>query len=205
MIEFQCEQLTDEWFDARLALPTASQFKRIVTPGGRPVSDSVRQGYLDELAAEAISRIPADHYVSWEMKAAAEMEPDSRRICAMNQGVVIRETGLCYKDERKMFSCSPDGLIDPNAGFETKGTVHGRLQLVRLRDGTMMKDHIPQVQGNLYICEREWWFFQSYSPGLPEMCVRVYRDEKYIKLLADELERFCMDLAILIRKYKGAA
>ena len=204
MIELDVPQKSAEWFAARLGLPTASQFKRILTPGGKLVADSVRQRYIDDLAAETISGIPTPHYVSWDMKQAAETEPDSRRIYAMNHEVEVREVGLCYKDDRKLFSCSPDGLVDPNGGFETKGTIYGGLQLARLRENKMMREHIPQVQGSLYVCDREWWDFQSYCPGLKELCIRNYRDEKWIKLLAEELERFCYDLACTLRKAKEA-
>ena len=200
MLELDVPQKSDEWFAARLGIPTASQFKRIVTPGGKLVADSVRQRYIDDLAAEAISGIPTPHYVSWDMKQAAETEADSRLIYAMNHEVEVREVGLCYKDERKLFSCSPDGLVDPNGGFETKGTIYGGLQLARLREKRMMPEHIPQCQGFLYVCEREWIDFQSYCPGLQVLCIRNYRDEKWIKVLAEELERFCYDLACEIRK-----
>ncbi len=193
-----CEQRSTEWHSVKLAVPSASQFSRIVTPTGKPVSKDVRTKYLYELVAEAKSGIPTEHYVSWKMKKAAETEDESRMVYAMNHpDLDVYQVGFVFRDERKMYGWSPDALVDPNGAFETKGA-QGDIQISRLFKGVMVGEHIPQCQGGLLCGDREWIDFQSYSPGLPPLCIRNYRDEKYIKLLEDELERFCYDLAGLI-------
>jgi len=202
MIEVHCEQHSPEWEACRLGIPTASKFDCIVTPTGKLVAEQVRTKYLYELAAEAVSGKSKENYVSYKMKWAAETEAESRMVYAMNHETEVRQVGFVYKDERKMFGSSPDGLIDPTGGFETKGA-QGDIQVDRLLKNKMVTIHIPQVQGSLYVCEKEWWDFQSYSPGLPELCIRNYRDEKFIKILSEELERFCYDLAATIRKLRG--
>jgi hypothetical protein len=58
-----------------------------------------------------------------------------------------------------------------------------------LRDGDIPAKYIPQVQGCLWITEREWWDFMSYHPSMEDLIVRVYRDEAYIKKLADLVTR----------------
>ena len=198
-----CKQHSEQWHKARLGIPTASKFNQIVTPTGKLVQPQVRQKYLYKLAAESISGIPTEDYVSWGMEKAAKTEEESRMVYAMNhEDLDVYQVGFVYHDEKRMFGSSPDALVDTNGGFETKGA-QGDIQVDRLLKGVMINEHIPQVQGNLYVCEREWWDFQSYSPGLKQLCIRNYRDEKYIKLLADELERFCYELAALTAKLRG--
>ena len=50
MLVLNCEQGSREWIEARLGIPTASQFSRIVTPTGQAIK--ARDGYLAELLCE---------------------------------------------------------------------------------------------------------------------------------------------------------
>lgn len=199
MIIIDCQQNSPEWDKCRLGIPTASNFGKILTPTGK-ISDT-RIKYMKELAGEAVSGRSEENYQSYRMKKAAEMEAESRRVYAMENEVEIRQVGFVYKDERKMFGVSPDGLIDPSGGFETKDAEF-TVQIDRLFAGKMITPHIPQCQGGLYICEREYWVFRSYCSGLPSLNIRVERDEKYISRLEEELEKFCYELAELVRKLK---
>lgn len=199
MIIVDCEQGSPEWDACRIGIPTASNFAKILTATGK-VSDT-RETYMIELACEAVSGRSEENFMSYRMKEGRRLEEESRQVYAMNNEVEVRQVGFVYKDERKMFGCSPDGLIDPNGGFETKDAKF-TVQYKRLKEKKMITEHIPQTQGALYICEREWWDFQSYCSGLPELCIRNYRDENYISRLEEELEKFCYELAGLINKLK---
>jgi hypothetical protein len=54
----------------------------------------------------------------------------------------------------------------------------------------MSDAHKSQVQGCLWICDKDYWDLVSYTEELPTVIVRVGRDEKYIKALATALESF---------------
>jgi hypothetical protein len=45
--------------------------------------------------------------------------------------------------------------------------------------------YYPQVQGCLWITERDWWDFVSFHPEMEILIVRVERDDKYINSLAE--------------------
>src|SRR5262249_28007687 len=47
-----------------------------------------------------------------------------------------------------------------------------------------------QVQGQLWIAEREWVDTLSYNPEMPNALVRVGRDEKFIVALARAVDQF---------------
>ena len=50
--------------------------------------------------------------------------------------------------------------------------------------------YYPQVQGQLWISERQWADVLSYHPEMPPALIRVERDEKFIALLAVGLAEF---------------
>ncbi len=200
MIIIDCKQGTPEWDACRLAIPTASNFGKILTATGK-ISDS-RTEYMIQLACEAVSGRSEDSFQSYRMKEGSKLEAESRSVYSMDhEDLDVYQVGFVYKDEQKMIGCSPDALVDHNGGFETKDAQF-TVQYDRLMDGKMITSHIPQVQGSLYVCEREWWDWQSYCSGLPYLLIRNYRDEKYISRLAEELEKFCFELAVRIKKLK---
>lgn len=193
-------QNTPQWVALRLANPGASNFGKILTATGK-ISDS-RKEYMIQLACEFVSGRQEESYQSYRMKQGSENEAESRRVYAMNhEDLNVYQVALVYKDKRKMFHASPDALVDPGGGFETKDAKFS-IQYDRLMKGKMETSHIPQVQGSMYVCEREWWDWQSYCSGLPELCIRNYRDEKWISRLEEELEKFCYELAGMIKRLK---
>jgi hypothetical protein len=84
------------------------------------------------------------------------------------------------------FECgaSPDGLVGDEGGIEIKCPLP-HTHVSYLRAGDVPSKYIPQIQGCLWITGREWWDFMSYHPAMEDLIVRVYRDEAYIKKLAD--------------------
>mgnify|MGYP002740709099 CR=1 FL=1 len=62
LITLDCEQGSDAWRQARLGIPTASQYKRIMTNSGAASEQAT--AYLAELIAERITGQPADSYTS---------------------------------------------------------------------------------------------------------------------------------------------
>ena len=90
------------------------------------------------------------------------------------------------------FGCSPDRfVVGAPGGLEIKTHpqaigVHVQAMIER----AMSDAHKAQVQGCLWICEREYWDLVSYTEELPSVVVRVARDEKFIKALSVELEKF---------------
>lgn len=194
------EQGSKAWDDLRIGNPGASSFKRIVTTKGEPSKS--RTEYLYELASEIIKKKKTDHYQSKRMEEGLLLEDESRTLYELTHGVEVQQVALCYKNELKKYHVSPDGLVlEKSRGFETKDAI-GKVQIARLLKGSLPTEHFTQCQGYLLICELETVDFQSYCRGLPELTVRVYRDEKFIEKLERELDCFCMELIMLVKKLK---
>ena len=200
MIILDIEQGTPEWYAARLGIPTASNFDRIITT--TEARSQQRKKYMYELAGERITGEPKGGYTNAAMERGHEREEESRRAYEFITGATVQTVGFCYLDERKSVGCSPDGLVGDDGGFETKDTLP-HIQLDRLENGWSKADHFQQVQGCLWITGRSWWDLVSYSRGLTPIIVRFERDEGFISALSDAVAEFCADLENIIKKYSA--
>lgn len=196
----ECDQGTPEWLAARAGIPTASEFHTVMAVGPKGGKSATRVAYLNKLVGEILTGEPMESYVSAAMERGSMMEDEARDLYAFAYNVEPQRVGFVRNGDK---GASPDSLIGENGGLEIKSAA-AHIQVARLLDGELPSEHKAQVQGNLWVCEREWWDFCSYCPKLPLLRVRVYRDEEYIKRIANEVELFNIELqqtVEFIRKY----
>ncbi|MBX4870618.1 exonuclease [Rhizobium bangladeshense] len=191
---FDIDQGDDAWFQARLGLPTASKFSTVMAKG----DGKTRSEYMRRLAGEIITGEPSETYQNAHMERGKVMEDEAREKYAFVEIADIRRVGF-IKNGRK--GASPDSLVGNNGGLEIK-TAAPHIQIDRIERDRLPPEHKAQVQGNLWLSEREWWDFVSYWPKLPMLIVRVPRDEDYIKIMADEVDRFNDELAALVDRVR---
>jgi len=131
-------------------------------------------------------------------------EQKSRSLYEFNHDIDIVQVGLCYPDERKMYHISPDGLMPPiRKGFETKdATETPRIQIERLESKKVDSGHWIQCQGSLLVTGYDAWVYQSYCRGMRPLTIEVFPDWQFLAKLQKELEEFCMELAMLVKKLK---
>jgi hypothetical protein len=184
------EQGTPEWLAARAGIPTASMFHTVMAVGAKGGKSLTRIDYLNKLAGELLTGDPMDNYVSADMERGKIMEDEARDLYAFQNGIDPQRVGFVKSGNK---GASPDSLIGDNGGLEIKSAA-AHVQIKRLLNEKLPSEHKAQVQGNLWICEREWWDFCSYSPKLPLFVIRVYRDEDYIAKIASEVELFNIEL-----------
>jgi len=201
MKEVQCKQGSDAWITARLGIPTASNFDKILTPGGK-LSESARK-YAFYLAAEHLLHRQLDSIDNLEWVARGkDLEPEAVKNYEFLQDVQTREVGLITTDDGRI-GASPDRfIIGKNAGLEIKCPAP-HTHMGYMIDG-FGKAYRVQVQGQLYVAELDFVERYSYHPEMPPVLEHTTRDEPYIKLLADALDQFCDDLAEIIRKAKSS-
>lgn len=192
---FDMDQGGNEWLQARLGIPTASKFATVMAKG----EGKTRSEYMRKLAGEILTGEVSDGFSSAHMERGKEMEDEARLKYALSEGVEPYQVGFIRNGNK---GGSPDSLIGENGGLEIK-TALPHIQIDRLERDRLPPEHKAQVQGNLWISEREWWDFVSYWPRLPMLCVRVYRDEEYIKNMSDEIDRFNDELAALVERIRA--
>jgi hypothetical protein len=196
---FDVEQGSPDWYRCRLGIPTASEFKAVLAKG----EGKTRKTYMMKLIGERFTGEPADSYTNGHMERGKAMEDDARRLyCFAHDAEVVRVGFIRNGD----VGCSPDGLIGANGITEIK-TKLPHLQVEAIFAGKLPPEHKPQVQGELWVAEREWVDFVSYWPKLPLFVTRVFRDEDYIKALAAEVRAFNEEMDALCERLQrqGAA
>jgi hypothetical protein len=194
---FNCEQNSPEWHQARLGIPTASSFADILTKARDGKSDgATRKTYMLKLAGEILTGQPMEMARTFAMERGHAMEPEARDLYALQTGAKLERIGFA---RRGRAGCSPDSLIGADGGLEIK-TKEPHLLIDVILKGEFPAEHKAQVQGTLWILEREWWDLEVYWPGLPPFIKRAARDEAYIANLAAEVERFNNDLEDIVNR-----
>lgn len=186
MKRFDVLQGSPEWHALRLGIPTASCFDKIMTPKTMKPSES-RVKYAHKLIAEQILGVPLDDASSGFIARGAEQEQDARDYYELKHDCDIEPVGFVTLDNGRV-GCSPDGLVGNDGLVEIKvpsAQVH--VSYLLDVDGIGYKS---QVQGQLWVCEREWCDTLSYNDKMPKALVRQTRDEAFIKALSSHVATF---------------
>jgi hypothetical protein len=201
MIILECTQGTPEWQSARVGIPTASNFDLIITQKGEPSKQ--RQKYLYTLAGERIIGAKEETYQNTAMQRGTLMEPEARALYELIRGVEVKQVGICYPDEKKLYAASPDGLVGDSGLVEIKCPMLATIVAYHI-EGKLVSEYFQQLQGQLLVTGREWVDIMGYYPAIKPIITRVYKDEKYLPMLAAALEQFCIELDITTEKLRGS-
>lgn len=201
MKSFDFPQYSPSWWAVRRGVPTASEFKRIVTPAKWQMGIGA-----ETYACELIGQLFDPHYgvvsdfATTAMKNGTIMEPESRRFYEFETGREVTQVGFCLSDCGR-FGCSPDGLVGDDGGLELKHPT-AATQVKWLKEGGIPSEHLAQCLGGILVTRRKWWDFLSYFPGMQPLLVRVVPDERLTKL-AGALEEFWKMLTEIRQKISG--
>jgi hypothetical protein len=192
------EQGTQEWMAARVSIPSASVFDKIITTKGE--TSKSRQKLLYQLAGEKVIGSKEESYTNAAMQRGIELESEARLLFQMATGLEVSQVGMCYYDERKDRSCSPDGIILEQETFaDDFPTIKGGLEIkcpsLAVHVEYLLGKKLPtayfqQVQGSMYITGLDRWHFVSYYPGMELLHIVVERDEIWIAKLSKILDDF---------------
>jgi len=219
-------QRSTEWRQLRLGSVTASRFKDVMTePRTKAAkeagewSDTARS-YAIEKLTELVTCQPLDVWRSDATDWGTAQEPHAFELAVpaiqerFGEELILPEGDFAYihHPTEDHVGCSPDGVIGDDGLLEVKCPYNPVNHLRTVLSGEMPKQHAPQVQGSLWICERKWYAFCSFDPrvaasGLdPLFVVRVERDDEYIERLAARVIAFrdwmMEEYERLIKKHK---
>lgn len=173
------EQGTPEWQQARLGIPTASCFSKLITSTGKRSTQF--DGYLNTLVAETLMGEPPETFTSQWMERGTELEPQARAWYEFQTDKDIQQVGFVTLDNGTA-GASPDGLTE-SSGLELK-CPKAETHVGYLRTGKLPSDYVAQVQGCMWVCERDTWDFASFHPLMPKLLITVQRDDAFIATLA---------------------
>lgn len=184
-------QGSQAWLTLRTGMPTASQFHRILTPSGQPSRQAT--DYLHGLLAERMMGHPLVEHVSLWMQRGADMEAEAVTFYEFQRECTTERLGFCTNDAGTI-GASPDRLVGEDGLLEIKvpkDSTHVGYLLAEPVD----QAYYPQIQGQIWIAERQWLDMLSYHPEMPPALIRVERDEAYIAKLRAAVEAFAEVLA----------
>lgn len=193
-IRVEVEQGSSEWLQLRAGRPTSSNFSRIITPTTGSYSKSA-DDYQKELVGELIlGRADENRVVSWQMEMGKILEAEAVKQYEFVNDVKTSKGGFWLSD-CKRYGASPDREVGESGLLEIKCKFSIKDQMEYLFSDEIERDHYPQIQGQLLVCEREWVDWWIFHQELPPANRRVYRDEPYIEKLKSCLDRFLDELS----------
>lgn len=192
MIRHDVEQGSPQWLQLRAGKPTASCFDKLITPAkGEPSKSS--KGYMLKLLAERFLGHSLDTISTAAMETGREREPQAISWYEFTSGVEVERVGFCTTDDGKV-GASPDFFAPVKKLGEVK-CPNPETHLGYLLAGAGISEtYRPQIQGQLYVCEREELDSISFCHGFPASLVTVGRDEGYITKLDRALVEFLEQL-----------
>jgi hypothetical protein len=193
-------QGSEAWLRSRLGLPTASEFSTVMAKGKDGGKSLTRKTYLLKLAGEILTGEPMESYTNQHMERGKEQEAEAREAYELMKDIDCQQVGFIRNGDK---GCSPDSLIGEAGALEIK-TALPHIQVERLLKGDLPAEHRAQVQGVMWVAERQWLDFVSYCPRLPLLIVRVPRDDGYIATLAGAVKEFNAELASVVDAVRTA-
>ena len=210
MFELDFAQGSPEWLRSRIGIVSASRFKDVLTePRSKTDKEAgslsvTAETYMYELVSMILTD-DAPNFSSVATDWGHENEPLARLEYSMMTDNNVVETGIFFHDNRKA-GASNDGVVDDDGMVEIKCPFNTVNHVRTVVAGDMPKEHMSQVQGNLWINGREWCDFISFDPRIEGdgrlFIKRIYRDEAYIKNLERRVLAFIQKLdSVLLESF----
>jgi hypothetical protein len=204
-IHDELEQGTPEWLEARCGLLTASVIGKLITPSTlKPADNDTSRTVTMTLAAERVTRHVEYVHPTYDMQRGTDDEPFARAVYAEHYAPV-QEVGFIVREEADYkLGFSPDGLVGDDGLIEIKS----RKPNVQMR--TFLDDRVPgynvaQVQAGLFVTERKWLDYVSFSAGMPLYVKRVYPDDRWFAAIEATARKFEVDVEVIASRYAAAS
>jgi hypothetical protein len=189
---YPVEQGSGLWYQARLGIPTASNFDRIITPKGEPSKQAAAYRY--RLVAERLLRESMDDeigFVKW-VRGGKENEPNAVALYEFMNERRLEPGGFCTSDDGRI-GCSPDRLFPGH---------HEAIEIKCPAPWTLIGYHLDglgdayraQVQGQILVGGFDAVHFFAYHSQMPPYHRVTLPDRGYLGLLSSYLDRFCDEL-----------
>lgn len=197
-------QGTSDWLRDRVGFVTASRFCHVIGKGTKGQYLKAREDYLIEVVTERLTGEPVMRSHGHIGEAGKTLEYYARIAFEAETGLMVRETDFVRSPFLEWVGGSPDGLINDDGLLEIKCPASSVVHLKTVIADCMPEEHRAQVQGNLWITNRQWAEFVSFDARMPEHLrlfhQRIERDEKFIEELSKEVVSFLKEVETFIAK-----
>ena len=195
------EQGTDEWHKLRLGKVTGSRLKDVLSKGRGSAPSKTRLNYMYQVVAERLTGQPQDTYSNEYMEWGQETEAQAKSHYEYMESVYTDKVGFVEMNE--WIGASPDALIGDDGLLEIK-CPKSVTQIQRAALGEFPSEYTAQVQGQIWVCEREWCDFVSFDPRIrgdaSYFKIRVFRDDEFINDMAMKIDQFITETREMLDK-----
>ena len=190
-------QGSESWLKARSGIITCSCLNDVMAKG----EGKTRRTYMLKLIGEVLTGEPSEGFSNKHTERGHEHEPWAADAYELRELVQIDRVGLILNHG---IGYSPDGLVELDGLVEIKSKMP-HILLEAIFSDKMPSEHVKQCQGGLWVSERDWVDFVAFWPKMPLFVKRVYRDEKLIETMRQEVARFYDEMNELINKLSQQA
>lgn len=188
----------EAWRRARAGVVTASRFGEVLAFGAKGQPLKARQDYLGQIVVERLTGEPFSMIIAQALGWGTDLEPYAVAAYEARTGLLVAPgNDLVLHPDVLGVGATPDGLVGEDGGFECKCPASSIVHLRTILEG-MPVEHVPQVQGGMWVTGRRWWDFVSYDPRMPERMrlhvQRIERDERYIARLEEAVLAFLAEV-----------
>ena len=189
-------QGSPEWFAVRSGKVTASRVADVLSKG-RDGESASRKNYKADLVVERLTQQKTAGFSSSAMQWGVDTEPQARAAYEVTTCDFVEQIAFVDHPSIVNFGCSPDGLVGDEGLIEIK-CPNTATHLDYLEADAPPKKYFIQMQSQMAVTGRKWCDFVSFDPRLPDglelFIVRVNRDDKYIKIMEDEVSKFLQEI-----------
>jgi predicted phage-related endonuclease len=197
------EQGSGEWLQARCGMLTSSDVDKIITPTLKVASNEKERGHTYELLAQRVNNYVEPSYISNDMLRGEQEEVLARKLYS-EKVAPVEECGFVTNDRLGFpIGWSPDGLVGDDGQIEIKSR-RQKYQTQTIVDGVVPAEYVLQVQFGLFVSNRKWCDFISYSNGMPMFVLRVMPDPLVFDAISGAARAFEDRLIEKMAAYRAA-
>ena len=195
------EQRTDEWHALRLGRITGTSFTTMAN--GKPATIGT---LCEKTAAERITGVSSESgFTNEAMERGIELESQAIAMYEAQTFAQVQPVGFIEFND--YIGCSPDGLVCHLGGVEVKcPEQHTHLGYL-LSKGKAWRKYKWQIQGALWLTQRECWDFVSYNPDFPPerqlLIERVLPDEECFAKLKNGANDCSIRIRMIMEEYNA--
>lgn len=194
------EQGSPEWFEARCGVVSSSRFKDVIAKGRGSAPSKTRESYMKELACERLTGVVQGGFQSEWMERGNELESQARAMLELDKGFDVQQVGFIKMNDD--IGSSTDGLIQEKSVLEIKCPKHTTHLDYLLDNDKLYTTYKAQVQGELWVAQRETAILVSFHPDFPDgkdlLVLEIERDDKFIALLEEQCLEFVYELKKIV-------
>jgi putative phage-type endonuclease len=194
------EQLSPEWFAARLGKITSSRIKDVMAKGKGKAPSASRKNYMMELLCQRLTGQREEGFTSAAMQRGTDLEPVARAAYEIATGDMVTEAEFLLHTYFPYSGSSPDGYVGNDGLIEIK-CPNTAQHIACIQSGTFDTKYEWQMQHQIACTGRVWCDFVSFDDRMPEplqlFVHRVQGDNDKIDQMMTEITAFEEELVAL--------